>query len=145
MPDASVTGLYEDVVLDHAKQPRNRGPLPQATHAAAADNPLCGDTVRVELEVGDDGIRAASFEGHACAIVTASASLMTEHVRGRTARDAHALVERMETLCAGPTDASAVAGAALGELAVFAGVRRYPARVRCATLPWHALRLALAD
>ena len=142
---ASATGLYEDVILEHAKRPRNCGRLAHATHAAAADNPLCGDAVRVELELDAGGIRAAAFEGHACAIATASASLMTEHVRGKTVAEAHALVEGMETLSAGTADASAAAGAQLGELAVFAGVRRYPARVRCATLAWHALRHALSD
>ena len=138
-------GLYEGLVLEHAKRPRNRGRLPQATHGAAADNALCGDTIRVELEVGDAGIVAAGFEGHACAIATASASLLTEHVRGQTVGHARALVERMDALCAGAPDDAAAAGAALGELGVFAGVRRYPARVRCATLAWDALRRALAD
>ena len=76
-------GLYEDVVLEHAKRPRNRGRLTQATHGAAADNPLCGDTIRLDLEVAEGKICGASFEGFACAIATASASLLTEHVRGR--------------------------------------------------------------
>jgi nitrogen fixation NifU-like protein len=139
------TGLYEDVVLEHAKRPRNRGRLAEATHGAAVDNPLCGDTIRVDLQLDGDGIRAASFDGHACAIATASASLLTEHVRGRPVADARLLLARMEALCAGPEDEAAAAGAALGALAVFAGVRRYPARVRCATLAWDALRRALAD
>ena len=139
------TGLYEDVVLEHAKRPRNRGRLTQATHGAAADNPLCGDTIRLDLEVAEGGIRAASFDGHACAIATASASLLTEHVRGRPVADARTLLARMEALCAGSADEAAAVGPALGELAVFAGVRRYPARVRCATLAWDALRRALAD
>jgi nitrogen fixation NifU-like protein len=139
------TGLYEEVVLEHARRPRNRGRLAAATHGAAADNPLCGDTIHLDLEVAEGGIRAVTFEGHACAIATASASLLTEHVRGRPVADAQQLLMRMEALCAGPEDASTAAGAALGELAVFAGVRRYPARVRCATLAWDALRRALAD
>ena len=139
------TGLYEDVVLEHAKRPRNRGRLAHATHDAAADNPLCGDAVRVELELADGGIRAVGFEGHACAIAIASASLMTERVRGKTVDEAYRLVERIDALCAGRPEEAAAAGAALGELAVFAGVRRYPARARCATLAWHALRRALAD
>jgi nitrogen fixation NifU-like protein len=141
----ATAGLYEGVVLEHARRPRNRGRLAHATHAAAADNPLCGDAVRVELQLGDGGILAAGFEGHACAIATASASLMTEHVRGKTVGEAHALVARMETLCAGPADVSEAAGRELGELAVFAGVRQYPARVRCGTLAWDALRRALSD
>ena len=82
---------------------------------------------------------------HACAIVTASASLMTEHVRGRSVEEARALRERMEALCRAPADAAEAAAAELGGLAVFAGVRRYPARVRCATLAWEALGHALAD
>ena len=138
-------GLYEDVVLEHAKRPRNRGRLAHATHAAAADNPLCGDSVRVELEIEGDEIRAVVFEGHACAIAVASASLLTEHVRGRTRAQAALLLRRMDALCTGASDEAAGAGAQLGELAVFAGVRRYPARVRCATLAWDALRRALAD
>ena len=140
-----MSSLYDDLLLEHAKRPRNRGRLPHATHGGAADNPLCGDAVRVELAVGDGTIGAAGFDGHACAIVTASASLMTEHVRGKRPEEAHALLRRMEALCAGSPDEAAAAGEELGELAVFAGVRRYPARVRCATLPWHALRRALAD
>ena len=138
-------GLYEDLVLEHAKRPRNRGRLAQATHSAAADNALCGDSIRVEVQVDHGDIRAACFEGHACAIATASASLLTEHVRGRSVDHARMLAEQMEALCAGQPDAAAVAGAELGELGVFAGVRRYPARVRCATLAWDALRRALAD
>ena len=138
-------GLYEDLVLEHAKRPRNRGRLAEATHGASADNALCGDAIRVELQVGDGGILAAGFEGHACAIATASASLLTEHVRGQSVDHARKLVERIEALCAGPSDEAAAAGAELGELGVFAGVRRYPARVRCATLAWDALRRALVD
>jgi nitrogen fixation NifU-like protein len=132
-------------VLDHAKRPRNRGRLAQPTHGGVADNALCGDSIRVELEIGDGGIMAARFEGHACAIATASASLLTEHVRGRSVGHARSLVDRMEVLCAGPAEEAAAAGADLGELGVFAGVRQYPARVRCATLAWDALRRALAD
>ena len=138
-------GPYEDLILEHAKRPRNRGRLAHATHAAAADNPLCGDSVRVELEVTGGEVRAVGFEGHACAIVTASASLMTEHVRGRSLEEVRVLRERMEALCRAPSEEAAAAGAQLGELAVFAGVRRYPARVRCATLAWEALGHALAD
>ena len=141
----AATGLYEGVVLEHAKRPRNRGQLPHATHGAAVDNPLCGDTVRVELELSDGRVQAAGFEGHACAIVTASASLMTEHVRGKTIAEVQALVDGMQTLCAGRSEEATTAGLRLGELAVFAGVRRYPARVRCATLPWHALGRALPE
>jgi nitrogen fixation NifU-like protein len=136
-------GLYEDLVLEHAKRPRNRGRLAAATHGASADNALCGDSIRVELQVGDGDILAAGFDGHACAIATASASLLTEHVRGRTVGLARMLAAQMEALCAGRSDEAA--GAELGELCVFAGVRRYPARVRCATLAWDALRRALAD
>jgi nitrogen fixation NifU-like protein len=138
-------GLYEDVILEHARRPRNRGRLTQATHGAAVDNPLCGDTIRLDVEVVEGGIRAATFEGHACAIATASASLLTVHVRGRPLADARVMLERMDALCAGPPAAAEAAGTALGELAVFAGVRRYPLRVRCATLAWDALRRALAD
>ena len=141
----AAAGLYEDLVLEHAKHPRNRGPLAAPTHVADADNPLCGDSVRVEVEIAGNQVRAAGFDGHVCAIATASASLMTEHVRGGSVEEARALVVSMEALCRAPSDQAADAGARLGELAVFAGVRRYPARVRCATLAWEALRRALAD
>lgn len=140
----TAAGLYEGLVLEHAKRPRNQGRLARATHAAAADNPLCGDEIRVELEIAEGGVRAAGFEGRACAIATASASLMTEHLRGRSLGDVAALRARMAALFRAPSD-EAAAAAQLGELAVFAGVRRYPVRVRCAALAWDALGRALAD
>jgi len=133
--------LYEELILDHYRQPRNRGPLPDANAQAEGYNPLCGDQVRVCVRLRGDVIEQVAFEGQGCAISTASASLMTESVRGKTLADARALCERFHLLLtAGP---AAVPLAELGKLAAFASVWRYPARVKCATLAWHALEAAL--
>jgi nitrogen fixation NifU-like protein len=145
--------LYRTVILDHGRRPRNLGRLARATHRADGDNPLCGDTIRLELELDGGTVRRAGFEGAACMVATASASLMTESLTGRTPAEALALAERVEALSAGrPAGAGAGAGTEtgggtpeveLGELAALAGVRHHPLRVRCATLPWQALRRAL--
>ena len=132
--------LYRDVIVDHNRSPRNRGKLPAATHHADGDNPLCGDRLRLELDVAGDVIRDLRFEGSGCAISTASASLMSEAVKGRTRAEASELfgaVHRM--LTGGPLDS-----ARLGKLAALAGVRAFPARVKCASLAWHTLNAALA-
>jgi len=142
--------LYQRVVLAHARQPRNQGPLPGATHQARGDNPFCGDRYLVSLILDGDQIRAARYEGTGCAISTAAASMMTEAIRGRTRAEVEALSRAFEGLVsAAGADADAQADAAgearveLGELAAFAGVRRYPVRVKCARLPWRTLIAAL--
>jgi nitrogen fixation NifU-like protein len=126
--------LYQEVILDHNKQPG-------ATSSAEGYNPLCGDHLTVYLKVEDGVIRDISFEGSGCAISKASASLMTTSVKGKSAADAAKLFEDFHKLVTG-TDRSADAPA-LGKLAVFAGVREFPTRVKCASLAWHTLHAAL--
>ena len=139
-----MTDLYRGVILEHGKRPRNRGPVANATHAATGDNPLCGDTVRVELTVIDDVLAAIGFTGDSCAVATASASLMTERLAGATVAQARHLAAEMESLCATGTRRAAEVEAALGELVAFGVVHRHPVRVACATLAWRTLRDILA-
>ena len=132
--------LYRDVILDHNRRPRNFGPLDPADASADGVNPLCGDrlTLKVKFE-GADKIADIRFEGQGCAISTASASLMTEAVKGKTRAEALGLFERVHRLL---TDDDAQADG-LGKLAALSGVREYPARVKCASLCWHTLASAL--
>jgi len=132
--------LYQSVILDHNKSPRNRGELAGANRRAEGHNPLCGDHVIVMARVARDQIEAAAFDGRGCAISTASASLMTEAVRGRSAADVKQLFEDFHQLV---TTGVAREDSELGKLEVFAGVHEFPLRVKCATLCWHALRAAL--
>jgi nitrogen fixation NifU-like protein len=132
--------LYRDVLLDHGKAPRHLGRLEAPTHAADGDNPLCGDRVRVEVDVAAGRIRQARFTIRGCLVATASASLMTERIHDQTPDEARALCAAVEAACTGTPGAPAADWGALGALTA---VRAYPARVRCATLPWHALRRAL--
>lgn len=132
--------LYQSVILDHNRSPRNRGELAGANRRAEGHNPLCGDHVIVSARVSGDRIDAAGFDGHGCAISTASASLMTEAVRGRDAASVKQLFEDFHLLV---TTGEAREGSELGKLEVFAGVHEFPLRVKCATLCWHALRAAL--
>jgi len=132
--------LYRDVIVDHNRSPRNRGQLAGATHSALGNNPLCGDQLRVDVDVAGDVIRDLKFEGSGCAISTASASLMSEAVKGKSRAEAAELfgaVHRMLT-------SDAAGAATLGKLAALAGVREFPARVKCASLCWHTLNAALA-
>jgi nitrogen fixation NifU-like protein len=124
--------LYRDVIVDHNRSPRNRGTLPAATHRAQGDNPLCGDRLSLDLDVAGDVIRDLRFEGSGCAISTASASLMSE--------EAAELFGAVHGMLTGAT----VDTARLGKLAALAGVREFPARVKCASLAWHTLNAALA-
>jgi nitrogen fixation protein NifU and related proteins len=133
--------LYRDVIVDHNRRPRNRGPLPGATHRAEGNNPLCGDQLQVFLEMQDDLINQLRFEGTGCAISTASASLMSEAVRGRTRAEAAELFGAMHRMLTTP---GATPDPRLGKLAALAGVREFPARVKCASLCWHTLNAALA-
>jgi nitrogen fixation NifU-like protein len=134
--------LYQSVILDHNKSPRNRGALPGANRRAEGHNPLCGDHVIVYARVDGDRVEAAGFEGNGCAISTASASLMTEAVRGRSGAEVKQLFEDFHGLVTSDPTREPEIGE-LGKLAVFAGVREFPLRVKCATLCWHALRAAL--
>ncbi len=132
--------LYQQLILDHNRSPRNHGRLDDVARRSEGYNPLCGDRVIVYLALDGELISDVAFEGVGCAISTAAASLMTEAVKGRTLSEATALFERfreMVTSGAGPGDES------LGKLDAFAGVRNYPARVKCATLAWHTLQAAI--
>jgi nitrogen fixation NifU-like protein len=131
--------LYQEIILDHSKRPRNFHKMEDATRKAEGYNPLCGDRLRLYIKMKDGVVEDVSFEGAGCAISTASASLMTESLKGKTKEEALALLDRFHDLL---TKESPVT-AELGKLAVFCGVRDYPARVKCATLCWHTLKSAL--
>lgn len=133
--------LYRDVILDHNKRPRNFGPLEPVDARADGHNPLCGDRLTVYLQLDGDRIRDVHFDGKGCAISVASASLMTEAVKGK---DRGAVAELFDEVHATLTGEKAEAPASLGKLAALAGVRDFPARVKCASLCWHTLNAALA-
>jgi len=134
--------LYQEVILDHNKRPRNFGTLDHPSRTARGHNPLCGDRLTLQLALEGDRIAQVAFEGSGCAISKASASLMTEAIKGHTVAEAEALFERFHTLVTTPPDAP-VSTEGLGKLAVFAGVREYPARVKCASLAWHTMKNAV--
>jgi nitrogen fixation NifU-like protein len=134
-----INDLYRDVILDHNRNPRNFGTLEPADARVEGFNPMCGDRLTVRLRMAGEAIADIRFEGQGCAISTASASLMTEAVKGRTRTDALALFERVHRLL---TDDTAPDDE-LGKLAALSGVREYPARVKCASLCWHTLASAL--
>ncbi|MDF3834248.1 SUF system NifU family Fe-S cluster assembly protein [Cupriavidus basilensis] len=131
--------LYREVVVDHSRSPRNRGRLAGANRRAEGFNPLCGDRLTLYLKVSHGVIEDASFDGAGCAISTASASLMTEALKGKSEAQAQALFSSFHALVTG----SAPAGVPLGKLEVLGGVREFPARVKCATLAWHTMQAAL--
>ncbi len=135
--------LYQTMILDHNKNPRNFGHLDAPTASADGHNPLCGDELTVELLVEGDRVVDVAFDGSGCAISTASASLMTEFVKGKTLEEVEAGFERFHDLVTGPPSEE-VDAPDLGKLAVFSGVREFPVRVKCATLCWHTMRSALA-
>ncbi len=136
--------LYQELILDHGRRPRNFGPLEGTTHEAVGHNPLCGDRITVHLRMDGDVIGGITFDGQGCAISQASASLLTEAVKGRTVGDALALFRKMTALVTGRDgDVDREGDVELGKLAVFEGVRQYPMRVKCATLAWHTLHNAL--
>jgi nitrogen fixation NifU-like protein len=132
--------LYRDVILDHNRRPRNFGGLDSADASVEGFNPMCGDRLTLRLKLNDDTISDIRFEGQGCAISTASASLMTEAVKGKRREEALALFERVHQLL---TDDAAPMPSELGKLAALSGVREYPARVKCASLCWHTLASAL--
>jgi len=135
--------LYQTTILDHNKKPRNFRVIEDAERSADGHNPLCGDQLTVYLSLDADGrITDVAFQGKGCAISTASASLMTERVKGRTVEEVEEDFERFHELVTGPEDAG-LDTAALGKLAVCSGVREYPMRVKCATLAWHTLHAAI--
>lgn len=136
--------LYQELILDHGRRPRNFGPLPDSTHDAVGHNPLCGDKITLHVRMDGDVVGGVSFEGQGCAISQASASLMTEAVKGRKLGDVRSLFRKMTALVTGRDgDVDREGDVELGKLAVFEGVRQYPMRVKCATLAWHTLTNAL--
>jgi len=132
--------LYQEVILEHNKKPRNFRALETANHKAEGFNPLCGDHFTVYLDVKDGAISDIGFQGSGCAISKASASMMTQTLKGKTTDEAEGIFSKFHDLVTGQTSGS---GEDLGKLAVFAGVSEFPLRVKCATLAWHALRAAL--
>jgi len=138
---ADPKALYQEVILDHNRKPRNWGSLAHASHRAEGHNPLCGDHLKLTLDMPNDRIDAIAFEGESCAICKASASMMTAAVKGRTRDDAERLIQEFRDMATGKLDLAREAHH-LGRLAVFAGVRDLPTRVKCAILPWHTLHAA---
>jgi nitrogen fixation NifU-like protein len=132
--------LYQEIIVDHNRRPRNFREIPDADRSANGDNPLCGDRLTVYVNVREGVIRDIAFVGNGCAISTASASLMTEALLGKTEPEADDLFRKFHDMVAGPGTG---AGGSLGKLDAFAGVREFPVRVKCATLAWHTVRTAL--
>ncbi|AEJ60875.1 SUF system FeS assembly protein, NifU family [Spirochaeta thermophila DSM 6578] len=128
--------LYQEILLDHYRHPRNKRPLPHIPESRAHENPTCGDSVKLEVKLHDGVIEEVAFDGKGCAIDTASASIMTELLKGKTVEEALALAEKVIRMIRGedPTPFEE-----FGDLVVFSGLSAYPVRVKCATLPWHAL------
>ena len=139
---ADLRDLYQEVILDHSKAPRNFRELPNANHRAEGFNPLCGDHFTVYLELDGDSIRDISFQGSGCAISKASASMMTQSLKGKTREEAKKLFEQFHKLVTRGANGSV---AELGKLAVFSGVSEFPVRVKCATLAWHTLQAAFEE
>jgi nitrogen fixation NifU-like protein len=139
--NAELRELYQEVILDHNKRPRNHGRVDEPTNQADGHNPLCGDEVHVTIHAKDGLIQQIAFEGQGCAISTASASLMTEAVKGKTIVEAEAIFREFQQMVTSPQDQEE--HEELGSLVALAGVREYPVRIKCATLPWHTLHAAL--
>lgn len=140
---SELSDLYQEIILDHNRRPRNYGKLDQPTHQAEGHNPLCGDEISVFIQLEDDRITDISFDGQGCAISKASASLMTSRLKGRTLDEVRAVADDVRELLTGPDEEPADLEK-LGDLAALQGVRKYAVRVKCATLAWHALEAALA-
>jgi len=138
---AAENELYQDIVVEHKRAPRHHGRLAALTHQARGQNPQCGDDLQVELDIADGKLRDIAFHGQGCAICIASASMMTEAVIGHDVGEAQALQQRFRAVLTGQLEPDA---ADLGKLVSLAGVRRYPSRIKCALLGWHALMHALA-
>ena len=137
--------LYQEVILDHNKKPRNFGTLDTANRHADGHNPLCGDQISVYVKLNGDVIEDIRFQGQGCAISKASASMMTSELKGKTLPEAEAIFDSFHEMVAGLEELEEEEVEALGKLAVFSGVREYPARVKCASLAWHTLHAALEN
>lgn len=137
---SDLTDLYQEIILDHNKRPRNFREIAGCTCAAEGTNPLCGDEVKVFVQLADGKLSEVAFQGQGCAISRASASLMTAKTQGRTEAGARELSAQVREMLVGPEAEPPVA---LGDLAALSGVRKFPARIKCAMLPWHTLEAAL--
>ena len=140
---ASLSALYQDLILDHNRAPQNFRRMEDANRRVEGMNPLCGDRLTVWLRMEDDVIKDAAFQGSGCAISKASASLMTSAVKGKTREEAEALFERFRRLVTGSMEQAEAES--LGKLAAFSGISEFPIRVKCASLSWHALKAALNE
>ena len=140
-PEPRLSALYQELILDHYRRPRNKGVLEQPTHTIALNNPLCGDEIDLQLRLEGDVIKDVRFIGRGCSISQAAASMMTQIVKEKRLGDALALADRMSAMMHG--DQSAAQDKALGDLRALAGVAKFPIRVKCALLPWNALRDAV--
>jgi nitrogen fixation protein NifU and related proteins len=139
---SELSELYQQVILDHNKKPRNFRKLEAANHTAEGYNPLCGDHLTVYLKLEDDDVKDISFEGSGCAISKAAASMMTQAVKGKSKQEAEELFMQFHSMVTGELDEEQQENG-LGNLKIFAGVREFPVRVKCATLPWHTMHAAL--
>lgn len=139
---SELNDLYQEVILEHNKNPRNFHEIENATRTADGNNPLCGDALRVYVEIEDDKVKDVAFKGSGCAISKASASMMTQAVKGKTKEEAEVLFDEFHKMVTGELDAEAQENH-LGKLKIFAGVLEFPARVKCASLSWHTLHAAL--
>jgi nitrogen fixation NifU-like protein len=139
---SELSELYQQVILDHNKKPRNFRKLETPSHTAEGYNPLCGDQLSVYLNVQDGEVKDVAFEGSGCAISKASASMMTQAVKGKSTEEAENLFEEFHSMVTGELNEETEENS-LGNLKIFAGVREFPVRVKCATLPWHTLHAAL--
>ncbi|CAN5783502.1 SUF system NifU family Fe-S cluster assembly protein [soil metagenome] len=140
---SELNDLYQEVILDHNKNPRNFRELETATNTADGNNPLCGDALRVYVEMEDDRVKDVAFKGSGCAISKASASMMTQIVKGKSKEEAEVLFDEFHKMVTGELDTETDENQ-LGKLKIFAGVLEFPARVKCASLSWHTLHAALS-
>ncbi|HEV8368942.1 MAG TPA: SUF system NifU family Fe-S cluster assembly protein [Pyrinomonadaceae bacterium] len=141
---SELSELYQQVILDHNKKPRNFRKIEPATHSAEGHNPLCGDQLTVYVTLEDDDVKDVAFEGSGCAISKASASMMTQAVKGKSRPRVEELFKEFHSMVTGELDDDRQEDD-LGNLRIFAGVREFPVRVKCATLPWHTLHAALNE
>ena len=139
---SELSELYQQVILDHNKKPRNFRKLETANHTAEGYNPLCGDQLTIYLNLEDDTVKEVGFEGSGCAISKASASMMTQAVKGKSKEETEKLFHEFHSMVTGELNEETEENN-LGHLKIFAGVREFPVRVKCATLPWHTLHAAL--
>ena len=139
----NLDALYQEILLDHYRKPRNKGELPEATADAKGRNPLCGDEVNVAVRMDGDRVAEVKFTGQGCSISQASASVMTQLVTGKSETEVDALYERFHGLVTGTAPLAEGEAKGLGAMAAFAGVSKYPMRVKCATMSWHTLRKAM--